>query len=150
VSASRDDRPEQRQHPDEHRDRSQRLLRRLPRRARDSHLGGARLSRPERVASPRRRKPMIKLFALCVSLAACSLPDPNAVTEVTGPDLGQFASVQPFMDKSCGSLDCHGVRYRNLKIYGYDGLRLAPGDVPGGNPTTTAEVDATYDSVVFL
>ncbi len=83
-------------------------------------------------------------------LAACSIPDPDAVTVVQGPDLGQFASVQPFLDKSCGALDCHGVRYRNLKVYGYDGLRLAPSDIPGGNPTTTDEVDATYTSVVDL
>jgi hypothetical protein len=81
---------------------------------------------------------------------ACSAPDPNAQTVVVGPSRSQFDMVQPFMGSSCGSLDCHGVRYRNLKVYGVNGLRFLPGDVPGGNPTTPAEVDATYASVVFL
>jgi hypothetical protein len=85
-----------------------------------------------------------------LSLARCSTPDPDARTIVVGPDRSQFDMVQPFLDRSCGSLDCHGVRYRNLKVYGFDGLRLQPGDVPGGNPTSEAEVDATYASVVEL
>jgi hypothetical protein len=93
----------------------------------------------------------MRTLALVTALVvACSIPDPNATTVVVGPDRSQFDMVQPFMNSSCGSLDCHGVRYRNLKIYGFDGLRLAPGDVPGGNPTTEAEIDATYASVVFL
>jgi hypothetical protein len=88
-------------------------------------------------------------WALLV-LAGCTLPDPNAQTQVIGPDEGQFADVQPFLERSCGSLDCHGSRYRNLKIYGYYGLRLLPGDIPGGNPTSAAEVAASYDSIVRL
>jgi len=89
-------------------------------------------------------------IVLVASIVACSVPDPNARTVIAGPDRSQFDLVQPFMENSCGSLDCHGSRYRNLKIYGYEGLRLDPGDIPGGNPTSTAEIDATYDSIVNL
>ena len=94
------------------------------------------------------KPPLLAVSVLLVT--TCSVPDPNAQTTVVGPDRSQFDMVQPFMENSCGSLDCHGVRYRNLKVYGFNGLRLVPGDVPGGNPTTPAEVDATYQSVVFL
>ncbi|HEX4514396.1 MAG TPA: hypothetical protein VH054_12690 [Polyangiaceae bacterium] len=87
-------------------------------------------------------------FALAALVLACV--DPNARTSIDGPDRSQFDLVQPFLENSCGTLDCHGTRYRNLKVWGYEGLRLAPGDIPGGNPTTTAEVDATYESIVSL
>jgi hypothetical protein len=51
----------------------------------------------------------------------------------------------------CGSLDCHGHPARNLRLYGLDGLRRAPADVPGrGDGTTAAEHDANYDAVITL
>jgi hypothetical protein len=35
-------------------------------------------------------------------------------------------------------------------MWGHDGMRLAFGDVPGASPTTAAEEDATYASIVEL
>ncbi len=87
---------------------------------------------------------------LAAALTACSAPDPNATTTLVAPDRASFDSVQAFLDHRCGTLDCHGTRYRNLRIWGHDGMRLAFGDVPGAAPTTEAEVDATYVAVVAL
>jgi hypothetical protein len=87
---------------------------------------------------------------LAAALPACAAPDPNATTTLAGPDRASFDSVQPFLDHRCGTLDCHGTRYRNLRLWGHDGMRLAFGDVPGASPTTSAEVDASYAAIVAL
>jgi hypothetical protein len=50
----------------------------------------------------------------------------------------------------CATLDCHGQAGRNLRIYGYGGLRLAATETPQGDPTTDAEYLASYDSLVGL
>jgi len=56
----------------------------------------------------------------------------------------------------CGTLDCHGSTYRNMVIYGYQGLRLPSADpnatpnLPGSADTTIDELIAGYHSVVGL
>ncbi len=102
----------------------------------------------------------ITVSTLVVALFACGTPDPNAREKGKFPDEAQFipnpdagrnaASVADFLVHRCGSLDCHGQAGRNLKIYGSEGLRLAAGDTPGGNPTTAMEYDADYRSVCGL
>ena len=88
--------------------------------------------------------------AFAVIVAACTTPDPNATTMLVAPDRASFDSVQAFLDHRCGTLDCHGTRYRNLRMWGHEGMRLAFGDVPGAAPTTVQEVDATYEAIVAL
>jgi hypothetical protein len=90
-------------------------------------------------------------FALgAIVIAACSAPPDDPRTVSVGPDRASFDAVSNFLDRRCGSLDCHGVRYRNLRVWGRDGMRLDPADSPGGNVTTPGEIDATYRSVVRL
>jgi hypothetical protein len=68
----------------------------------------------------------------------------------------QFGPVANFLDHRCGSLDCHGQTGRNLRIWGCEGMRLDPGDISscsallGGRPTTVAEHQSTYRSLVGL
>lgn len=94
---------------------------------------------------------VLALFAFCGLFAVgCSAPDAGATVPLSGPDPASFPPVEAFMDHRCGSLDCHGSRYRNLRMFGHDGMRFAPGDVPGGAPTTGTEVDQTYLSIVGL
>jgi hypothetical protein len=68
----------------------------------------------------------------------------------------QFGPVGDFLDHRCGSLDCHGQVGRNLQIWGCEGMRLDPNDIPsctrllGGQRTTVAEHQATYRSLVGL
>ena len=90
------------------------------------------------------------LPASALAIAGCVIPDPGATVDATCPDRAEFASVSPFLETGCGTIDCHGTPWRPLRIYGYNGLRLSPTDVPGGNPTTTAEVAANYVSVCGL
>lgn len=81
--------------------------------------------------------------------SACSSPDTDARIDPVGPSVEQFAFVAPMMVRRCGSIDCHGSRFRNLRIYGYGGLRV---DARPDNPlrVTPQEAKATYDSVVGL
>jgi hypothetical protein len=95
---------------------------------------------------------------------ACSSFDENALTEVTGPDFGEFSTnsfvdgatidgVDPVLEKRCGTLDCHGQMGRALRIFGQDGLRLISQDaanIPGAQPTTPNEYEANYQSVIGL
>jgi hypothetical protein len=90
-----------------------------------------------------------------ITLGACSSVPANARITVDAPDRSQFDAVGAYLDHRCGSLDCHGSAQRNMIVYGCEGLRLDPTDVPGcrssgGKNTTEAEYDATYRSVVGL
>jgi hypothetical protein len=82
-------------------------------------------------------------------VAACVATDSRDVA--TTPDEAQFAPVAQFLVHRCGSLDCHGSPYRNLRLYGNEGLRLDPTARPMVPSTTTPEeIDADYQSVVGL
>jgi len=57
-------------------------------------------------------------------------------------------AVSAFMERRCGTLDCHGATLRPMRLFGKFGLR-DPGqhNVTGGAPTTAAEIDANYTAV---
>jgi hypothetical protein len=58
------------------------------------------------------------------------------------------ASVSAYMERRCGTLDCHGNENRWMRLYGRLGLRdPAENNVTGGKPTTLAELKANYGSV---
>ncbi len=112
------------------------------------------------------RHPAVLALSACVCVSAavaCTAVNTNAVTEVTGPDKGQFSEigtvngsvqygVSTVLERRCGTLDCHGQVGRPLRIYGQYGLRFVDdaGDVPGVQPTTATEYEANYQSVVGL
>ena len=84
-----------------------------------------------------------------LATTACSTaPDARAV--VTPPDGASFPIVAEYLVHRCGSLDCHGSRYRNLRLYGREGLRSSASDRPYVTPTTMDEVEQDYQSVVAL
>ena len=61
------------------------------------------------------------------------------------------SEVSTMLENRCGSLDCHGSRLRNLRIYGYGGLRLpgsAADPLPEGYDTSEQELEANYDAVI--
>ncbi|HSO38334.1 MAG TPA: hypothetical protein VLT33_37655 [Labilithrix sp.] len=93
----------------------------------------------------------LSAIAAVVSVACVTASSDARVVE-TLPDRASFPAVSDLLDHRCGTLDCHGVTYRNLRIYGREGLRSAPGDRPSSKPgtTTTAEYDATFASVIAL
>jgi hypothetical protein len=95
------------------------------------------------------------LLASCatVALLACE-GDLQSTDRKIGalelPARGTFNLVSDAMQLRCGTLDCHGQTGRNLRLFGYYGMRLDPTESPLGNPTTHAEYDACYWSVVGL
>jgi hypothetical protein len=60
------------------------------------------------------------------------------------------------LDLRCGTLDCHGSTFRNMMLFGYQGMRLPLSDpnatpnLPGSADTTIDELVADYHSVVGL
>lgn len=84
---------------------------------------------------------------------ACNIPTDN-------PDLGDLpdqksfveSKVSLFMERRCGTLDCHGQPGRPLRLYSDWGLRLKPRDdgARNGAATTADEQRANYLSVVGL
>jgi hypothetical protein len=94
-------------------------------------------------------------FALSCALSgplACASPPPDGrITQTRLPDAASFGPVAELLDVSCGSLDCHGTAFRNLRIYGSAGLRIAARDTPLVPVCDTAD-EATQDylSVVGL
>jgi hypothetical protein len=98
---------------------------------------------------------VLSAFPLAALLLACSAVPDNARIGINQPDRTQFEPVGNFLDHRCGSLDCHGSPQRNLVLWGCEGLRLDPMDVPGcrrmgGKDTTEAELDASFRSLVGL
>lgn len=88
-------------------------------------------------------------WAFVTMASACSSPDTEARIDPVGPSVEQFAFVAPMMVRRCGSIDCHGSRFRNMRVYGYGGLRVdARPDFP--LRVTPEEVKATYESVIGL
>jgi hypothetical protein len=83
---------------------------------------------------------------------ACSIPlaDGRSTPEAL-PDAATFPPVAALLDLRCGTLDCHGTRARNLRLFGSAGLRWSPADRPL-SPTcdTPEEVEQDYESVVGL
>lgn len=63
-----------------------------------------------------------------IPLAACSGMRATAEAAPTNLDLTAYRDyVQPLMDVSCASLDCHGRMREPLRLYSADGLRIADG-----------------------
>jgi hypothetical protein len=89
--------------------------------------------------------------AVVVLAIACAGTSPDARNVETMPDRASFAPVADLLVHRCGTLDCHGATYRDLRLYGSIGLRLSPGDRPvSKGQTTQAEYDEDYASVVGL
>lgn len=82
--------------------------------------------------------------------AACGYPENEAVVGLATPERVVFPVVADALQPSCGTLDCHGQRGRNLRLYGGRGLRLDAHDNSADGPTTDAEYRASYLSLIGL
>jgi hypothetical protein len=88
---------------------------------------------------------------LACALCACAVPASDARVAERLPDRASFPVVAQLLVHSCGTLDCHGERGRNLRLYGNESLRWAKTDQPLRPACTTLdEVEQDYDSVVGL
>jgi hypothetical protein len=98
------------------------------------------------------------LGSVC-ALAGCSTVPSDLRIGLDAPDgseQGFGLPVAAYLDHRCGTLDCHGQAGRNFRIWGCEGMRLDPTDIPqcnralGGRVATPAEHQATYRSLVGL
>lgn len=91
-------------------------------------------------------------LTLATVTLACSFPSSDArYIQTALPDEATFAPVAELLSVRCGSLDCHGSLYRNLRVYGSTGLRYSPSDRPLSPTCNTCDENVeTYLSVVGL
>ncbi len=90
-------------------------------------------------------------LCLALSLAGCNdFTASDATGQLSVPSRADFQGVANAMQLHCGTLDCHGQAGRNMRLYGFEGLRLDPTNNPLGQVTSEAEYDATYSSIVGL
>jgi hypothetical protein len=93
--------------------------------------------------------------SLIPALSSCaSVPDDKRFTALANPNYPVFRdSVDPYIEKQCGTLDCHGQPGRGLRVYGFRGLRLysqEAGLIPGLQQTTAEEVNANYFALISV
>ena len=101
---------------------------------------------------------LVLALAGTIGALACSGPPTDTRIGIVEPDRAQYDPVAKLLEHRCGSLDCHGSPYRNLQMWGCEGMRLDPdgaGLIPrcraaGGRDTTTVENDASFRSLVGL
>jgi hypothetical protein len=101
---------------------------------------------------------VVVLSVLAAPLGGCSEAPSDERIGILAPSSSEhaFGPVAELLEHRCGSLDCHGQPTRNLRIFGCEGMRLSPNDVSicsrtkQGEPTTPAEHQATYRSLVGL
>ncbi len=94
----------------------------------------------------------LAIFLLLLGLTGCSTPSSDArFDQQILPDRASFPYPAQLLIHRCGSLDCHGSLYRNLRLFGNEGLRASASDQPLVPACTTqAEFDQDYESVVGL
>lgn len=96
--------------------------------------------------------------SVAILASGCSAPDSSARVDPIGPDRAQFDAVAPMLVRRCGTMDCHGSKYRNMRLYGYGGTRVRdagtpaslrwPADYPAY--LTYDEIEASYQAVIGL
>src|SRR4051794_35171387 len=88
----------------------------------------------------------VAVVAAVVAVACSAAPDPNAHVASGDLDKASFKPVALMLGRRCGSIDCHGSRFRNFRLHGFGGLRAAATDTPETPATTQQEADADYDA----
>jgi hypothetical protein len=106
-----------------------------------------------------RTLPSFLVFGLAaLVLGGCSSYDPKDRIDPTigtvdsGAGLAtDFKPVAEMLVYKCGSIDCHGSKYRNFRLYGYGSERLFAQDGPD-HPDYTRDEEAVedYNSMVAL
>jgi hypothetical protein len=100
-----------------------------------------------------RQREIVRGMVFALALVSCQ-SDVRSVDSKNGPldvpSRANFNRVSDAMQLHCGTLDCHGQIGRNMRLYGHYGLRLSLTDNPLEAPTSMAEYDASFWSVVGL
>jgi hypothetical protein len=86
---------------------------------------------------------------LVLTCTTCSRVDAGEQV-LDAPPREAFVPLHAVMRARCGTLDCHGSTSRNFRLYGENGLRLAPVDRVDEAATTPDEIDQSYASTLSL
>jgi hypothetical protein len=89
----------------------------------------------------------VALLLLC---GACGDHDAAPSGVLPLPSEETFFAVSSVLEPNCGTLDCHGNPARSLRVYGKRGLRADGRSSVGEGTTTSAEIEATFRSIVSL
>ncbi len=82
---------------------------------------------------------------------ACGGPDSGARIDAAAAPRGEeFRPVAQVVVDRCGSLDCHGSKYRNMRLFGFGSARLDPAHRPDAPETTLDESELVYEAIVAL
>jgi hypothetical protein len=96
------------------------------------------------------RKLVVGVVGLVSLVVGCGVDEGEKVDASLVPEGDAFRPVAQVVIERCGSLDCHGSKYRNMRLVGFGTTRLDPSHRPDAPETTAAEVQANYDAVVAL
>lgn len=83
-------------------------------------------------------------------------PDRSRATYLLLPDFPTYRdNVDPYLQRRCGTLDCHGQPGRPYRLYGFSGIRdyAEEGGSPlvsGQQPTTPGEIVANFQATIGL
>jgi len=68
------------------------------------------------------------------------------------PPLGPptFDVVSDALEIHCGTINCHGNDARNMRFYGFYGVRASADDQTGARPTTGDEYKRNYESIIAI
>jgi hypothetical protein len=91
----------------------------------------------------------LSCLVACVGFS-CSSPDTSREVTAGDIDRASFKPVALALGKRCGSVDCHGSRFRNFRLYGFGGTRKLATDTPETPATTQAEIDDAYEAFMTL
>ncbi|MRG93525.1 hypothetical protein [Polyangium spumosum] len=89
---------------------------------------------------------------LAIGFGASSCVGEEGLEAYACPNPAVFtASVSPYLERRCGTLDCHGQATRPMRIYGQLGLRHPlESNVSGGAATTQLELESNFAAVCNL
>lgn len=88
-------------------------------------------------------------FVFAGLVVACSTPAEGRV-DAAKLDPTTFAPVSDMLLYRCGSLDCHGSKYRNFRLVGFGASRLDPSATSDGASTQANETAYNYQGLVAL
>lgn len=88
--------------------------------------------------------------------SACNIPNGNRLTEIHEPDFQTYKQfVDTYLQRQCGTLDCHGQPGRAYRMYGFTGFRLLRDDggsdlKTGVDVTTEEEIIANFRAIISV
>lgn len=93
--------------------------------------------------------------AMLTGATSCAKsPDRSRATFLLLPDFNTYKTqVDPYLQRRCGTLDCHGQPGRPYRLYGFSGFRDytdEAGLVSGQQPTTDSEITFNFQATIGI